>query len=56
MVLSIQKFVPQNKIPVFPQSLYGSDLSAADFLLYVKLKVSLKGCQFGSGEEILKKC
>ena len=42
-------------IPVVPQPPYSPELSACDFFIFPKLKNVLKGCQFGSLENI-KKC
>jgi hypothetical protein len=39
--LSTQKFPTRNRMPVFLQPYYIPDLSAAEYFLFPKLKVSL---------------
>jgi len=45
-VLSVQKYLMKNITSVVPQTPYNHDLSLSnrDFLLFLKLKVSLIGC------------
>jgi hypothetical protein len=48
---SIKKFLTKNKTQGVPQPC-SSDLLAAEFFLFLKLKVSLKGPQFLSEKEM----
>jgi len=41
-------------IPVVPKPPYSPDLSPCDFFLFPKLKFHLKGCHFGTLENIKK--
>ena len=53
--LSVKVFLTSKGIPVVPQPPpYSHDLSPCEFLLFLKLKNVLKGCHFGTLENIQK--
>jgi transposase len=54
MAISVIEFLSQKGIPVVPQPPYSPDLSPCDFFLFPKLKFHLKGCHFGTVENIEK--
>jgi transposase len=47
-----QQFLAKNETAVIPHPPYSSDLSPCDFL-FPKMKLKLKGCRFGTIEEML---
>jgi len=50
----VRNFLAKNKTTVVPQPSYSPDLAPADFLLFPKLKSTLKGCRFDTTDEIQK--
>jgi len=50
--LLIHEFLTKHEMTVVPRPPYSPDLAPADFLLFLKLKSSLKGCRFQKVEEI----
>jgi len=50
--LLTREFLTKHGTAVVPQPLYSPDLAPADFLLFPKLKSSLKGCRFQTVEDI----
>ena len=51
----IQAFLVKNNMPLVRQAPYSPDLAPCDFWLFPKLKLTLKGRQFQSREDIMKK-
>jgi len=47
----IHEFLTKHEMTLVPQLPYSPDLAPADFLLFLKWKSSLKGCQFQAVEE-----
>ena len=54
MAISVIEFLAKKGIPVVPQPPYSPGLSPCDFFLFPKLKFHLKGCHFGTVENIEK--
>jgi len=52
--ISVIEFLAKKGIAVVPQPPYSPDLSPCDFFLFQKLKFHLKGCHFGTVENIEK--
>jgi len=52
--LSIQEFLVKKNIPILPHPPYSPDLDPCDFYLFPKLKLELKGHNFGTMENIQK--
>jgi transposase len=41
--LLIRQFLARNSIPILPEPLYTPDVTASDFFLFPKLKITFKG-------------
>ena len=52
--ISVNEFLTKKGIPVFPHSPYSLDLSPCDFFLFPKFKFHLRGCHFGTVDNIQK--
>ena len=52
--VSINEYLAEKSIPVVPQPPYLPDLSPCDFFLFPRLKNHLKGCHFGTLDNIQK--
>ena len=52
--IPVIKFLAKRGIPVVPQPRHSPDLSPCEFFLFPKLKFHLKGCHFGTLENIEK--
>jgi len=52
--VSINEFLAEKGIPVFPHPPYSPDLSPCDFFLFPRLKNHLKGRHFGTVDNIQK--
>jgi len=50
--VSINEFLAEKSVPVVPQPPYSPDLSPCDFFLFPRLKNHLKGCHFGTLDNI----
>jgi len=50
--LLISSYLAKHQTSVVPHPPYSPDLSPADFFLFSKLKITLKGCHFQTIEEI----
>jgi histone-lysine N-methyltransferase SETMAR len=51
--LRIREFLARNNLPIVPQSPYSPDLSPADFFLFPRMKLRLKGRRFATRETII---
>jgi hypothetical protein len=47
-----QQFLAKNKMTFLPHPPYSSDWAPCDFFLFQKMKLKLKGCWFGTTEDI----
>jgi hypothetical protein len=54
MAVCINEFLVETSIPVVLQSPYSPDLSLRYFFLFTRLKNHLKGCHFGTLDNIQK--